>query len=152
MGTHDFTSFRGKGCQRPSAVVTLEDVWVGAERYHGNDFGAGGGGGVLSGVYRRMEEKENNSKCNNIERHHHLPSLHTTPETLRLITVVVTGKSFLYHQVRNIVACLVEVGQGRLRPEDVKDILEKRDRSVAPGMAPPQGLFLVDVEHGDFRF
>jgi len=137
VGTHDFTSFRGKGCQRSSPIVTLEDVWVGSEPYHGNDHTFGGG--VLSGVFRTNRPQWR------------LPSLHR-PDNLRLITVVIAGKSFLYHQVRNIVACLVEVGRGRLTPEDVKEILEKRDRSAAPGMAPAEGLFLVDVEHGDFRF
>lgn len=121
IGTHDFTSFRGKGCQRSSPIVTLEDVCVGSERYHD--------AGILSGI--RSQD---------------------TPDTLRLVTVVVTGKSFLYHQVRNIVACLVEVGRGKLQPEDLKKILDKKDRSSAPGMAPAQGLFLVDVEHGSLRF
>ncbi|KAL9182747.1 hypothetical protein ACHAXT_004026 [Thalassiosira profunda] len=128
VGTHDFTSFRGKGCQRASPVVTLEDVWVERELYHGLE-----GGGVLGPVWRR-------------ER-----GLHT-PKTLHLVTVVFKGKSFVYRQVRNMVAALVEVGRGRLQPADIKQILESRDRSCAPGMAPAKGLFLVDVEHGDFRF
>lgn len=137
VGTHDFTSFRGNGCERSSPVVTLEDVWIGQERYHADD----GSGGVLSAVWRRKLLDEKNI----------LPTLHTH-ESLHLVTVVITGKSFVYHQVRNMVACLVDVGRGKLKPNDVKEILEKRDRSCAPGMAPAQGLFLVDVEHGDFHF
>jgi len=136
VGSHDFTSFRGKGCERSSPIVTLEDIWVGQEKYHDS-----GCGGVLSGVLRRTGDGKKSV----------LPSLRTH-KSLRLVTVVITGKSFLYHQVRNIVACLVDVGRGKLKPNDVKDILEKRDRSCAPGMAPAQGLFLVDVEHGGFRF
>jgi tRNA pseudouridine38-40 synthase len=62
----------------------------------------------------------------------------------------VKGKSFLYRQVRNIVACLVSVGDGTLQPSQVKDILEQKDPTLSPPMAPPHGLFLVDVEHGDF--
>lgn len=136
VGTHDCTSFRGKGCQRSSPIVTLEDVCVFEEKYHGN-----GTGGVLSAVWRRkLEDKEGI-----------LPSLHTH-KSLHLVTIVITGKSFLYHQVRNMVACLVDVGRGKLKPNDVKEILDKRDRSCASGMAPAQGLFLVDVEHGEFQF
>ena len=45
----------------------------------------------------------------------------------------------------------MEVGRGKLDPIDVKQILETRDRSAAPAMAPAAGLFLVDVEHGDFK-
>ncbi|KAL7543149.1 hypothetical protein ACHAXR_012450 [Thalassiosira sp. AJA248-18] len=148
VGTHDFTSFRGKGCQRSSPIVTLEDVWVGQERYHDNC-----SGGILSGVWRRkLEEEEKNGRDGYASPPRmNLPSLHT-PKTLFLTTIVITGKSFLYHQVRNIVACLVDVGRGRLKPHNVKEILEKKDRGRAPGMAPAKGLFLVDVEHGDFRF
>jgi tRNA pseudouridine(38-40) synthase len=136
VGTHDYTSFRGKGCQRSSPIVTLEDVWVDQEKYHGN-----GTVGVLSAVWKR-KLKDNEGI---------LPSLHTH-KSLHLITVVITGKSFLYHQVRNMVACLVDVGRGKLKPNDVKEILERKDRSCASGMAPAQGLFLVDVEHGEFQF
>ena len=139
VGTHDFTSFRGNGCERSSPIVTLEDVWIGQERYHADD---GSSGGVLSAVWKRSKLQDEK----NI-----LPTLHTH-KSLHMVTVVITGKSFVYHQVRNMVACLVDVGRGKLKPNDVKEILEKRDRSCASGMAPAQGLFLVDVEHGDFHF
>ncbi|KAL7533885.1 hypothetical protein ACHAWF_004653 [Thalassiosira exigua] len=133
VGTHDFTSFRGKGCQRSSPVVTLEDVCVNQNNY-GN-----GCGGIISCIQKSGPEdgKENARDI-----------LHA-PSTLHLVTIVITGKSFLYRQVRNIVACLVDVGRGRLKPADVKEILEERDRSCTPGMAPSKGLFLVDVEHGN---
>lgn len=144
VGTHDFTSFRGKGCQRSSPIVTLEDVWISKERYHGSS-----GAGILSNVWKRKldEDKEHGSQSPRWA----LPLLHT-PETLHMFTIVFTGKSFVYHQVRNIVACLVDVGRGRLEPHHVKELLEKRDRSCGRGMAPAKGLYLVDVEHGDFRF
>lgn len=63
----------------------------------------------------------------------------------RMINVRVAGRSFLYNQVRNMVAALVQVGQGRLQPDDIKTILEAKDRSKAPPTAPPQGLFLESV-------
>jgi tRNA pseudouridine38-40 synthase len=43
--------------------------------------------------------------------------------------------------------CLVDVGKGRLQPDDVRHILEAKDRSQAPQQAPAHGLFLVDVKH-----
>jgi tRNA pseudouridine38-40 synthase len=131
-GTHDFTSFRGKGCQRSSPIVTIESISCLSNRYHANS-----GEGMLNAAFRHAS---NGGR------------LLGTPETLQLVTIVISGNSFVYHQIRNIVACLVEVGQGKRTPEDVKAILEKKDRSCAVGMAPPQGLFLVDVEHGDFTF
>ena len=144
VGTHDFSSFRGKGCQRSSPIVTLEDVWIGQERYHDN----GDGGGILSAVWNRRRHRDAESKMNDTVQ---LPVLHINP-SLHLITIVITGQSFLYRQVRNMVACLVDVGRGKLQPDRVKEILEKRDRRYASGMAPAQGLFLVDVEHGEFKF
>jgi tRNA pseudouridine38-40 synthase len=134
IGTHDFTSFRGKGCQRASPIVTVEDICCYSENYHGQ-FGEG----ILNAAFKRQPS------C-----YAYAPPI--TPDTLKLVTVVISGKSFVYHQIRNMVACLVEVGQGKMTPDDLKVILEKMDRSCAVGMAPPQGLFLLDVEHGDFRF
>ena len=59
----------------------------------------------------------------------------------------VRGNGFLHHMVRNIVGTLVEVGKGRLAPEDVGRILEARDRRLAGPTAPAQGLCLVQVEY-----
>lgn len=150
VGTHDFTSFRGSGCERFSPIVTLEDVWISKDRYIGN--------GALSGVHEGKSatapnEEESSSNKEN-ETRQWLLSPRNSPDNIHLITIVITGKQFLYHQVRNIVAVLVDVGRGRLTPDDVKNILENRDRSccATSGMAPAKGLFLLDVEHGGFRF
>ena len=48
--------------------------------------------------------------------------------------------------MRNIVGVLVEVGKGKLRPKDVKDMLDVKNRSLVHYQpAPAQGLHLVDV-------
>lgn len=57
----------------------------------------------------------------------------------------VRGSGFLYNMVRNIVGTLIETGRGNLPP--IEEILAARDRSAAGPTAPPQGLFLVDVEY-----
>ncbi len=59
----------------------------------------------------------------------------------------VEASSFLRHMVRTMVATLVEVGRGRLEPGIVAEILARRERSMAPAAAPPQGLFLVEVRY-----
>ena len=64
-----------------------------------------------------------------------------------LIEIVFEGKSFLRHMVRIMVAVLVEVGKGNLKPDDVLEIREARDRKKAPFLAPPDGLYLVKVHY-----
>ena len=56
-----------------------------------------------------------------------------------------TADGFLKQMVRNIMGCLVACGKGKLTPEDVRTIINKRDRSTAPATAPPQGLSLASV-------
>jgi tRNA pseudouridine38-40 synthase len=59
----------------------------------------------------------------------------------------VSGSGFLHHMVRNLVGTFLLVGRGTLRPEDVKRILEARNRSAAGATAPAKGLYLVNVEY-----
>jgi tRNA pseudouridine38-40 synthase len=68
------------------------------------------------------------------------------PGTLMLIYET-SGNGFLHHMVRNIVGTLVEVGRGKLAPQDVARILEAHDRTLAGPAAPAQGLCLVKVEY-----
>jgi tRNA pseudouridine38-40 synthase len=63
------------------------------------------------------------------------------------IYVDVEGNSFLYNMVRNIVGTLVEVGNGRWRPEKINEILEAKDRTAAGPMAPAAGLCLMRVQY-----
>jgi tRNA pseudouridine38-40 synthase len=64
-----------------------------------------------------------------------------------LITCDVTGGGFLRHMVRTIVGTLLDVGQGRRRPEWVSEVLASRDRAQAGPTAPAHGLFLVRVDY-----
>ena len=52
---------------------------------------------------------------------------------------------FLHHMVRNIVGTLIEVGRGRLRPEQIDEILCKKDRRAAGPTAPACGLSLMEA-------
>lgn len=64
-----------------------------------------------------------------------------------LLIYEVRGSGFLHHMVRNIVGTLIEVGRGKLAPQDVLRILEARDRTLAGPTAPARGLCLLKVEY-----
>ncbi len=64
-----------------------------------------------------------------------------------LLALAVAASSFCHQMVRSLVALSVEIGRGRVEPDDVPDILESRDRQLAKGAAPPHGLTLVGVRY-----
>jgi tRNA pseudouridine38-40 synthase len=47
------------------------------------------------------------------------------------------------------VGTLIEVGRGRLAPEDIPALFDLRDRSKSGPTAPPEGLYLVSLEYPD---
>ncbi len=60
----------------------------------------------------------------------------------------IEGRSFLHHQVRNMVGTLVQVGLGRFSPDDIRNMLAAKNRAAAGVTAPPDGLYLVRVDYG----
>lgn len=72
--------------------------------------------------------------------------LERLPEQQELVYTV-RGRSFLRYMVRKMVGTLLAVGKGRLKPEDIPGLFEARDRSLAGPTAPPEGLYLVEVEY-----
>ena len=63
------------------------------------------------------------------------------------IYIELTGNGFLYNMVRIIAGTLVDVGVGKTEPEDIKNIIDSKDRSLAGKTLPPQGLYLLNVEY-----
>jgi len=64
-----------------------------------------------------------------------------------LIFITFRGDGFLYHMVRIMVGTLVEIGLGKRPPEEIKAILEARERARAGPTVPARGLCLVKVEY-----
>lgn len=64
-----------------------------------------------------------------------------------MIEFTITGNGFLKFMVRNIVGTLAEVGLGKIGSDEFKEILGSCNRDNAGPTAPPQGLFLMNVEY-----
>lgn len=63
------------------------------------------------------------------------------------ITLRITGSGFLYNMVRIIAGTLLQVGIGEKQPEDIKKILETKDRKMAGPTAPAVGLCMIGIEY-----
>ncbi|MBU6141037.1 MAG: tRNA pseudouridine(38-40) synthase TruA [Proteobacteria bacterium] len=63
------------------------------------------------------------------------------------IRIDFSAKSFLHHMVRNIVGTLVYVGIGKIGAEEMKNILEAKDRTKSGPNAPACGLYFMGVDY-----
>ena len=63
------------------------------------------------------------------------------------IIIELTGNGFLYNMVRIIAGTLLEVGIGKINPEEIIDIINSGDRKKAGKTLPPNGLYLVKAEY-----
>jgi tRNA pseudouridine38-40 synthase len=66
-----------------------------------------------------------------------------------MVVLTVRARSFLHHQVRNIMGTLKLVGEGKWNPRDVARALAARDRAEGGPTAPPTGLYLTHVRYPD---
>jgi tRNA pseudouridine38-40 synthase len=64
-----------------------------------------------------------------------------------LLLIEAGARSFLHHQVRNMVGTLKLVGEGKWTADDVAAALAARDRAKAGPTAPPEGLYLTEVRY-----
>ena len=63
------------------------------------------------------------------------------------IYIELTGNGFLYNMVRIIAGTILEVGMKKIKPEEILDIIESRERQRAGKTLPPYGLCLMKVEY-----
>lgn len=97
---------------------------------------------VLMGTHDFTSFRGNNSVPSDPRR-----TIHdiTILEDGDLIRLYVTGDGFLYHMVRNIAGALLDAGLGKKTPEDLRRILEAKDRRLLGMTAPAAGLSLLKV-------
>ncbi|MCR5229587.1 MAG: tRNA pseudouridine(38-40) synthase TruA [Solobacterium sp.] len=64
-----------------------------------------------------------------------------------LLTISFYGRGFLRYMVRMMTAQILEAGRGRIEPEDIRTILEKKSKTVSRRNAKPEGLTLYRVDY-----
>ena len=97
IGEHDFSSFRGSGCQSNSPVRTIEDIKI---------------------------TKKNN-----------------------FITFELRANAFLLHMVRIIIGTLLMVGKREIKPVEMKNILNEKDRRIAGKTVSSSGLYFLGPKY-----
>jgi tRNA pseudouridine38-40 synthase len=135
LGEHDFTSFAASGLP-------------------GNDTSesaCGPEGGESTALKAALSGHSRESGNPNETRASMVRTVYSSRILWRARTEVLTyevrGSGFLHHMIRNMVGTLVEVGRGKLAPQDVVRILAARARTLAGPTAPAQGLCLVGVAY-----
>jgi len=88
---------------------------------------------------------EEDDKERSTEREIYSTELVRSPDDEELVFTV-RGRSFLRYMVRKIVGTLLDVGRGKLKPDDIDRLYELKDRSKSGPTVPPQGLCMVSVE------
>jgi len=95
-------------------------------------------------------EKDFSSFCaSGEERENHIRKINYINISKKddIITIEINANSYLYNMVRIIAGTLVNVGRGEIPYENIQSIIESKDRTKAGQTAPPQGLFLKEVNY-----
>lgn len=122
-GSHDFYAFSASGGSAKTTVRTITEASVASISSCGS----------MSKEYDAITKP-----CDSV-------LMGISPAGGSLIEFSIKGDGFLYNMVRIITGTLVEVGFGKLRPEDIPGIIGSLDRRRAGRTAPAHGLYLSEV-------
>lgn len=64
-----------------------------------------------------------------------------------LIEIRASAQSFLHNQIRSFAGTLKLAGEGKMTPHDVRGALEAKDRKACGPVAPPEGLYFMQVDY-----
>lgn len=120
LGEHDFTSFRASACQAKSPVKTLHRLDITRRARPASS--AGEAPGQLPGTGHRPGA----------------PPMETCYWRFEF-----DGNAFLHHMVRNIMGCLVTIGQGKQPVDWMQTVLDARSRDAAAPTFSPDGLYFL---------
>ena len=67
----------------------------------------------------------------------------------RYLVLDIQADGFLHHMVRNIMGCLLEIGQGQYEIEHIDSMFAAEDRTAAGITAPPDGLYFIQSYYPD---
>jgi len=139
-GAHDFSSFAASSGDEETDKTRLLTREIFSSQFYARKGSALCGPGFLGTIHAQelAPTKLSNSDAAGVQ----------DDDTVELIYVV-QGKSFLRYMVRKIVGTLLDVGRGKLRPEEIPALFEMKDRSRSGMTMPPQGLYLASVEYPD---
>ena len=138
LGTHDFSCFEKKGADSKTAICTISEArWEG---YTPTLWEMSCGGGAGCGPVAEPGATPHLAGAAS-------PNAGPGSEPNRYIVFRISADRFLRNMVRAIVGTMVEVGRGRLSPEDIPAILDSKDRCRAGQSVPGNALFLASVEY-----
>lgn len=89
--------------------------------------------------FSKLHSQTNNNNCK--------VSFAGWEETGEMLIFTITADRFLRNMVRAIVGTMLEVGKGKIKASEIKNIIEMKNRSEAGFSVPAEGLFLEKVEY-----
>jgi tRNA pseudouridine38-40 synthase len=91
--------------------------------------------------FRKLHGNETTNLC------HILHAQWTEDANNKELHFTITANRFLRNMVRAIVGSMLEIGSGKWTPEDMRCIIEAKNRNAAGMSAPPHGLYLTDIAY-----
>jgi tRNA pseudouridine38-40 synthase len=59
----------------------------------------------------------------------------------------INADGFLHHQIRNMIATIINVGRGEMAVDYIDTLFQKKDRSLTPATFSPNGLYLTNINY-----
>lgn len=119
LGEHDFSAFRASSCQALSPVKTLMRLDIERSASHPHALSASPAGSIPGGNSQTAYWRFD-----------------------------FEANAFLHHMIRNLMGCLIQVGQGLRPPEWIAEVLASRSRDMAAPTFSPDGLYFLGPRYG----